>query len=144
MVHSGSFLDNTDRTGYTTSFAAGAADKLVVSVATESVPPITSLTFDGSTLTLDPGADLATATGYCVRVAATAIRDLAGNPFAGILDDTAWNFTTRAGLDTTDGRLAAMIQGKIDNPWPDPLSDAPETRKWGYPPAGDEARRGGL
>ncbi len=52
----------------------------------------------GATLTINPAADFVPGKSYAVRMDATAIRDLATTPnaFAGIADDTTWNFTTVA------------------------------------------------
>ena len=47
-----------------------------------------------STLTLNPFASLTAGTGYYVKVAATAVKDLAGNAYAGITDATTFNFVT--------------------------------------------------
>lgn len=48
----------------------------------------------GAVLTINPSTDLDSGTNYAVQIAATAIDDLAGNSFAGITDDTTWNFST--------------------------------------------------
>ncbi len=48
----------------------------------------------GKTLSIDPTNSLDASTGYYVKVAPTAIKDLAGNGFAGISDATTLNFTT--------------------------------------------------
>ncbi|MEG4494914.1 Ig-like domain-containing protein, partial [Microcoleus sp. D3_18_C4] len=58
----------------------------------------TNVTVTGSTVTINPVADLAQGTGYYVEIAAGAIKDLAGNNYAGTTGATAWNFTT---ADTT-------------------------------------------
>ncbi|MEG4068354.1 DUF4347 domain-containing protein, partial [Microcoleus sp. Pol11C2] len=58
----------------------------------------TNVTVTGSTVTINPVADLAQGTGYYVEIAAGAIQDLAGNNYAGTTGATAWNFTT---ADTT-------------------------------------------
>ncbi|MDC9721384.1 MAG: Ig-like domain-containing protein [Urechidicola sp.] len=58
-----------------------------------SVIPSTS-TVSGNTLTINPTSDLTNSTQYYVEVAYGAIRDLAGNSFAGISGNTTWNFTT--------------------------------------------------
>ncbi|MEG4048096.1 MULTISPECIES: Ig-like domain-containing protein, partial [unclassified Microcoleus] len=58
----------------------------------------TNVTVTGSTVTINPTADLAQGTGYYVEIAAGAIKDLAGNNYAGTTGATAWNFTT---ADTT-------------------------------------------
>jgi autotransporter-associated beta strand protein len=58
------------------------------------VSPLSSrLTLSGSTLTIDPTADLTPGVGYYVLIASTAFVDAGGLPFAGISDPTAWNFT---------------------------------------------------
>jgi hypothetical protein len=62
----------------------------------------------GSTLTIDPSSDLEDATGYYVEIPGTAIRDLAGNFFAGISGATAWNFTTASAADTTPPSVTAF------------------------------------
>ena len=55
-----------------------------------------SVTLVGSTVTIDPSVTLADGTSYYVLVDSGAIRDLAGNAFAGFSTPTAWNFTTKA------------------------------------------------
>ncbi|MEG3857172.1 Ig-like domain-containing protein [Microcoleus sp. Z1_C4] len=61
----------------------------------------TNVTVSGSTVTINPLADLAPGTDYYVEIAAGAIKDLAGNNYAGTTGATAWNFTTAAAVDTT-------------------------------------------
>lgn len=56
--------------------------------------------FDGSTVTFTPAAPLDSNTPYFVIVEATAIQDLADNPFPGLLNPTDWTFAT-APLDET-------------------------------------------
>jgi methionine-rich copper-binding protein CopC len=65
-------------------------------VETFNVATSPRITVSGATLTIDPTANLALATGYYVQIDPTAIQDLSGNSFAGIADSTTWNFTTRA------------------------------------------------
>lgn len=48
----------------------------------------------GSTLTFNPTANLALNTDYYIQIEPTAIKDIAGNLFAGIADNTTWNFNT--------------------------------------------------
>lgn len=52
-----------------------------------------NLSIVGSTLTINPTTDLNYSTGYMVEIAFGAIKDLAGNSYAGI---TSYNFTTAA------------------------------------------------
>ncbi|MEG3838262.1 Ig-like domain-containing protein, partial [Microcoleus sp. Z1_C3] len=61
----------------------------------------TNVTVSGSTVTVNPTADLAPGTDYYVEIAAGSIKDLAGNNYAGTTGATAWNFTTAAVVDTT-------------------------------------------
>lgn len=58
------------------------------------------VTVSGTQLRLNPSADLAAGKGYAVQIAADAIKDLAGNAFAGISDTTTLNFTTKAATVT--------------------------------------------
>ncbi len=54
-----------------------------------------SVTGNGTaTLTVDIN-DLMSNNGYYIQIDSNAIKDLAGNAFAGIADTTTWNFTTR-------------------------------------------------
>ena len=55
-----------------------------------------TVTVNGTAVTVNPFADLSLGTGYYVTVADTAVRDAAGNPYAGITSTTALNFTTAA------------------------------------------------
>lgn len=50
--------------------------------------------FDGNTVTINPKANLQGGTHYSVTIAAAAIKDLAGNKFAGISTNTTFNFDT--------------------------------------------------
>ncbi|HEU5077587.1 MAG TPA: DUF4347 domain-containing protein [Opitutaceae bacterium] len=70
-----------------------------------------TISFDGAThLTLNPNADLSPSTGYYLKIGSSAVRDSAGNTYAGINDSTTLNFTAAA-LDTT----APAITGPSGN-----------------------------
>ena len=62
-------------------------------VATYDAASSTNLSISGSTLTINPTADLSYSTSYKVEMADGAIKDLAGNNYAGT---TSYNFTTVA------------------------------------------------
>ncbi|MCL1467457.1 DUF4347 domain-containing protein [Argonema galeatum] len=64
-----------------------------------------NVTVSGSTVTVNPTADLAPGTDYYVEIAAGAIQDLANNNYAGITGATAWNFTT---VDTTPPTVTSI------------------------------------
>lgn len=48
-----------------------------------------------STITINPPTDLAFGTEYYIQIDAGAFTDAAGNSYAGIADNTTWNFTTK-------------------------------------------------
>lgn len=52
------------------------------------------VTFSGSKVTINPSADLVPNTTYHIEMGSGVITDLAGNPYAGISDETTLNFTT--------------------------------------------------
>jgi methionine-rich copper-binding protein CopC len=54
------------------------------------------VSIDGAFLTINPSANLVGGKSYAIRIDAGALKDLTGNPFAGIANDTTWNFTTLA------------------------------------------------
>ena len=63
------------------------------------------IAISGSTLTLNPTATLDEASRYAVRIAPTALRDTAGNAFAGIADDSTYRITT----GVTDSAPPALL-----------------------------------
>ena len=67
-------------------------------IATYDAATSSNLSLSGSTLTINPTADLSNNTAYKVELAAGSIKDLAGNSYAGT---TSYNFTTVAAADTT-------------------------------------------
>jgi Ca2+-binding RTX toxin-like protein len=83
-----------------------------------------NVTVSGSQLTINPTADLAQGTDYYVEIANGAIKDIAGNNFAGITGNTIWNFKTQgtapingtAGNDNLTGTANAdVIYGLAGN-----------------------------
>jgi Ca2+-binding RTX toxin-like protein len=54
---------------------------------------------------INPTADLGEGTDYYVEIAKGAIKDIAGNKYAGITGNSTWNFTTQgtAAINGTDG-----------------------------------------
>jgi methionine-rich copper-binding protein CopC len=60
-----------------------------------------NVTVSGSQLTINPTADLGSGTDYYVEIANGAIKDIAGNNYAGITGNSTWNFKTVAPADTT-------------------------------------------
>lgn len=79
--------------------AVGAGNVTLKSLtdATEVTIPVTDgaqVSVAGAVLTINPAANLAVSKDYAVRIDAGAILDLVTNSFAGIADDTTWNFTS--------------------------------------------------
>jgi len=70
------------------------------------------LTFSGSTLTIDPTADLTPGVGYYILIDPTAVVDTSANAFTGISVPTAWNFTA----DNTGAIFDDFNDGN-DNGW---------------------------
>ena len=61
---------------------------------TIAVTDTAQVSISGAVLTINPTANLLAGKNYAVQIAATAIKDLANNGFAGITNDTTWNFAT--------------------------------------------------
>ncbi|HWA20719.1 MAG TPA: Ig-like domain-containing protein [Devosia sp.] len=74
-------------------------------VATIAAANLLQATIVGTTVTINPPADLAPNASYYVTVDANAFRDIAGNAFAGFSDSTTLNFTTAP--STINGTSAA-------------------------------------
>jgi hypothetical protein len=56
----------------------------------------TQVSISGSTLTINPTNDLLLGKAYAIQISSGAIVDTFGGAFAGISNDTTWNFTTTA------------------------------------------------
>lgn len=69
-----------------------------LTAATEQVfsLPHPAVTLDGRKLVIGLAANLAFSSQFAVRISNDAVRDMAGNLFAGIANDTTWTFTTAA------------------------------------------------
>ena len=74
-------------------------------VVTYDAATSTNLSVTGSTLTINPTADLTYSTGYKVEFAAGTIKDLAGNSYAGT---TSYNFTTNGVPVATSATVSAV------------------------------------
>lgn len=86
---------------FSENVAAGTGDIVIKKVSDNSTVatiPVgdAQVTFSGTTVTINPTADLDGNTAYYVQISAGAIVDAAGNPYAGIADATTLNFTTVA------------------------------------------------
>jgi hypothetical protein len=76
-----------------------------------------NITANGSQVTIDPAANLAPGTDYYVEIPNGAIKDIAGNNYAGITGNSTWNFKTQgtaaingtAGADNLTGTASSDI-----------------------------------
>jgi Bacterial Ig-like domain len=66
-------------------------DRLVATIPVGD-PQVTG--FGTSSVTINPTSDLLNSTAYYVEIPSGAIKDTAGNPFAGISGNSTWAFTT--------------------------------------------------
>lgn len=98
--------------------------------------PSSRVTIAGDTLTIDPSSNLDSLTDYAVQISADAIVDLVDNPFAGVLDDTTWNFTT-AGLAGGVAVDAGTIQNAVTPSGDLVIIDPPKT-------SGDDGSAAGI
>lgn len=78
---------------------AGSGDIIISNgIDTRSIPindtNQVSFSKDGSTITINPTADLIPNTTYNIQIASGVVTDLAGNPYLGINDSRTLNFTT--------------------------------------------------
>ena len=90
-----------------------------------------SVAFSGSAVTINFFADLVRGSAYYLQVAATAVRDSAGNLYAGISDATTLNFTTAAvtvsvgSITVSESSLYAVVAVGLDAAISDNLSFTP-------------------
>jgi hypothetical protein len=63
-------------------------------VASVDVQDTAHVVVDGALVTIDPGIELPAASGFYLEIGAGALRDQAGNAFAGLSGPTAYNFST--------------------------------------------------
>ena len=71
----------------------------------------TKVSLSGTVLTVNPSANLAGNSNLAIRIDAGVVRDLANNPFAGIANDTTWNFATAAPPTSTDITIVSQAEG---------------------------------
>jgi len=72
-----------------------------------------SVTVSGNSVTVTPAVSFANSTGYYVEMTAGVIEDVAGNDYAGLSGDTAWNFTTLAASASPMGTETFTTQNRV-------------------------------
>jgi hypothetical protein len=82
----------------------------------ETIPltDTTRVSISGNIVTINPTMDLSTSTTYSIQVASTAFTDASGNAYAGISDDTTWNFVSSAVVSAPQ-ITAVATAGSVDN-----------------------------
>ena len=91
---------------FSESVAVGTGNIVISNGAdtrTVSVTDSSQVTLSGTQVTINPTADLLAGGSYNVQMASGAIKDLAGNAFAGIADATTLNFGTASVTPTPTG-----------------------------------------
>ena len=74
------------------------------------------VTVNSTTLTINPPSDLSIGTRYYINIASGALQDLQSNNYAGIADNSTWNFTTVAPTVTNVTSTNADGYYKIGDP----------------------------
>ena len=74
----------------------GPGDSLVEEFDVES-----EVTFSGQSFTINPTADLTSGDTYHILIPSTAVRDQAGNFYAGIANSSVWSFTGASAVNAT-------------------------------------------
>jgi methionine-rich copper-binding protein CopC len=69
----------------------------------------TQVSVSGSTVTVNPSANLAAGSSYYITMASGVVKDLAGNAYAGISSTTTYNFSTAAAI--TGDTTAPLLSG---------------------------------
>jgi Ca2+-binding RTX toxin-like protein/methionine-rich copper-binding protein CopC len=93
----------------------GTTGDIVIKKVSDDSPvatiPVTDaqVTVSGSTVTINPTADLAGGTDYYVEIAKGAIKDIPGNDYAGITGNSTWNFKTEVVAPANDNFADAIV-----------------------------------
>jgi hypothetical protein len=87
---------------------------LGTTVATFPVTDASKVSLAGSVLTIRPGVVLPAASELAIRIDAGAVKNVSDLPFAGISDNTTWNFSTDSKV------IYTWIQGGVATDWNDP------------------------
>lgn len=76
---------------------------------TIAVGDTTQVTFSGNSANINPSADLLKGATYNVQMSSGVIKDVAGNPFAGITSATTLNFTTATAVVVNNTLLITEV-----------------------------------
>jgi hypothetical protein len=121
--------------------------------ATQTTIPVTDsaqVSLSGSLLQINPAVSLTADKQYAVQIAPGTVKDLADNPFAGIADDTTWNFTVQpAGLVFADNfepgtNVFGGITPNVTSYTVDNTSGQANTVLWVRASSGFNSSRNGL
>lgn len=78
-----------------------------------SVTDANNVVINGSTVTVNPGANLPSGTAFYVNIDANAFRDQTGNGFDGLTGSTNWNFSTATTGSSDDYPLSVSTNGQL-------------------------------
>jgi methionine-rich copper-binding protein CopC len=82
---------------------------------TIAVTDTSQVSFNGSSMTINPNGDLAADTDYSVRFPTGTVRDTAGNAFAGLSDAAQFNFHTTGTASSAADNWTIMVYMAGDN-----------------------------
>lgn len=102
-------FDEAVQAGTGTITLTGGASPLVIDISDPQV------SFQGSTLSINPSVLLADNTQYSVQISAGAVQDLSGNAFAGINDTTRFSFQTGALASIPAASWTVLVYMAADN-----------------------------
>jgi methionine-rich copper-binding protein CopC len=80
---------------------------------TIAVSDSSQVSIAGSTVTINPAADLAGGSSYYINLASGVIKDTAGNAYAGISNSTALNFTVASPVASDDYPMSITTSGVV-------------------------------
>lgn len=87
-----------------------ASGTLVRTIAVTDSSQVSAL---GTQVILNPATDLSPGSNYYITASAGVVRDLSGNPFAGLTASTAWNFSTAPLPINDDYSLSTSTTGSV-------------------------------
>lgn len=102
VISDGSAQTVINKLGILSTRIVGATDTRTISVTDTS-----QVSISGSTVTINPSANLKTGLSYSVTMGPGVLKDSAGNAYSGIRDSTKLNFVTSAVSDTTAPTLVS-------------------------------------
>ena len=103
---------------FTEAVVAGSGNIVIYNAAgsvarTIAISDTSQVSINGATVAVNPATDLAVGSSYYINMPSGAFNDLAGNSFAGLSGNTAYNFTTALPAVTDDFPLSTSTQAVV-------------------------------